>query len=162
MDGNGEHPVHPDRRWSRNYTLLPNRAQDAGALGTGSEGGRQPERLQQLRRLTAAIWRRGCVTAADAFPQPCCADDSNFQTELGTARCHTNERLGLGRERGFDRRVRRIQVEKKLRQEYEWHKSTFAAFRLRRSPKMIMQNSRSVLLGGDFTMSLGRTLQRDR
>ena len=80
---------------------FPSRAQDAGTLGTGSEGGGQPERLQQLRRLTAAIWRRGCVTPADAFPQPCCADDSTFQTELGTARCHTNERLGLGKERGF-------------------------------------------------------------
>ena len=64
MDGNGEHLVYPGREISR-----PNRAQDAGALGTGSEGGRQPERLQQLRRLTAAIWRRGCVTATDAFPQ---------------------------------------------------------------------------------------------
>ena len=116
---------------------LPNLAQDAGALGTGSEGGRQPERLQQLRRLTAAIWRRGCVTAADAFPQPRCAVDSPFQTELGTARCHTNERLGLGKERGFDRRVRRIQVEKKLRQEYEWEGTRLAQCR---STKVLLRS----------------------
>ena len=169
MDGSGEHLVYPDRRWSRNY--ISETSSRCGCSGNGKRGGRQPERLQQLRRLTAAIWRRGCVTATDAFPQPRCAVDSPFQTELGTARCHTNERLGLGKERGFDRRVRRIQLEKKLRQEYEWEGTRLAQCRSTKvllrsfvyfltecqSPKMMMQ-SRSVL-GRGFTMNLDRTLQ---